>query len=74
MPAIEARLGMGIEFHVMGEMAKGRSIKQIAAALRIGHRTLRDHLSRRGYRVANQTKLVLIERPPRPGRSGAARR
>ena len=73
MPDIEARLGMGIEFHVMGEMAKGRSIKQIAAGLRIGDRTLRDHLRKRGYRVSNHIKLVLIERPPRPGRSGAAR-
>jgi len=72
MPDIEARLGMGIEFHVMGEMAKGRTIRQIAAALGIGYRTLGGHLRRRGYRVDQQTKLVLIERPPRPGRSGAA--
>ncbi len=74
LPAIEARLGLPIEHHVMGEMAKDRSIKQIAAALRIGDRTLRYHLRKRGYRVDQQTKLVLIDRPPRPERrNGAAR-
>ena len=71
MPEIEDRLGMGIEFHVMGEMAKGRSIKQIAAALRIGDRTLRDHLRKRGYRIANHTKLAKIDPP---GQGGAGRR
>ena len=56
---------MGIENHVALEMAKGRTTKQIAAALRISERTLRHHLDARGYRVNCDCKL--ITRPPRPG-------
>jgi len=52
---------MAIELHVMAEMAKGRSVRQIAGALRIGDRTLRTHLRKRGYRVDQQTKLVRID-------------
>ena len=73
VPTIEQRLGVQIEHHVMAEMAAGRSLPQIAAALKLSADTIRRHLRLRGYRIERNTKLVLIERPPRPGRSGAAR-
>jgi len=73
VPAIEERLGLCIEHHVMAEMAAGRSLPQIAAALKLSADTIRRHLRLRGYRIERNTKLVLIERPLRPGRSGAAR-
>lgn len=63
MAQIEKRLGMGIEHHVAIEMAKGRTTKQIAAALRICERTIRYHLHRRGYRINCDCKLVKMIDP-----------
>jgi len=68
---VEVRLGMGIEHHVAVELAKGRSTRQIAAALKIGESTLRHHLHARGYRIGSDYRLV--KRPLRPGRGGGAR-
>jgi len=73
VPQIEGRMGIRLEHYVMDQMAAGRTSRQIAAALKISIDTIKRHLRRRGYRIECNTKLVLIERPPRPGRSGAAR-
>jgi len=73
VPQIEERMGIKLEHHVMDRMSAGRTSRQIAAELGLSVYTIRRHLRRRGYRIECNTKLVLIERPPRPGRSGAAR-
>ena len=73
VPQIEERMGIKLEHHVMDRMSAGRTSRQSAAELGLSVYTIRRHLRRRGYRIECNTKLVLIERPPRPGRSGAAR-
>jgi hypothetical protein len=71
LPLVESRLGVAIEHHVMERLAAGASLAQIASSLRVHIDTLRAALRRRGYFVDRQAKLV--RRPPRAGRSVAAR-
>jgi len=58
MKLIEARLGFGIAHHMALEMAKGRTSRQIAAALKISERSLRYHVRARGYKVECKCRLV----------------
>jgi len=58
--AIEEAMGVRLEHHVMQEMSKRRTSRQIAAALKISEHTMRRHLRRRGYRIECQSRLMPI--------------
>ena len=68
VPRIEARLGVLVEHVVLEQMARGRTLGQIAADLGVSAATIRRHLRRRGYRIECETRCVAIGSPPRPGR------
>ena len=73
LPGIEDRIGVPIELYVLAEVAAGRLIPQVAAALGVQARTLRVWLRSRGYRIESHCQLVKTDRP-RAGRGTAAPR
>jgi len=66
IPAWEVARGVLIEHYVMEHLARGRTMRQIAGALRLDARTIISALMARGYRFKNGVHLVHADTDGQP--------